>query len=208
MKKLLLISFLMVLACAQTQTQVITPIVPVEVRDNLIPLPPYAIYIDRQFEFLGVMGSMVEKEFRDSTRKYTQFTERHVFADTVNGKNSIRRLVVLYVHRPDNSTSYYVADYDYSDFKGAYVDRGRTVVGSVDCPFLLKKNTGLAKDLVEFVIAKGYQFVPDVNTNPGHNVGYSKTTGGRSFQILYIESGATDKEVMENSKKIIHIKRN
>ena len=186
MKKLLSGLIILIVSCASNQVQF-------KETDSMtyLELGSYRLGIDKKFELMGKLDSDFQKENLDDVRASQIESTGYVFADLSQGRDSIKRGLVVYDNQLKDSQQLWRNEISYKNtqVKGK-VDSGYVTVGNVSMAYMiLKANPALDPTISQIITPKGSKI--DKNLQDQAHISmiyYAKLIDrSRNVVIIYID---------------------
>ena len=153
---------------------------------NMIDFGSYKVVLDKRFVPIGSLTGDTKVKTIDDTSADLEVT-RHIFVDTSNGNNYIKKALTIYCTRIKDPLAEYrnVASFDY--YKYRHIKKGRTKLNGNDVAYLVRSTKGVvAKDVLKLGESKGFEMSKDIKY--GIEVSFATVMGiKRSMKISYFE---------------------
>jgi hypothetical protein len=169
---------------------------------NILELGRYRVLIDKRFIFVTSIDGKITRGNIDDPSGTPIKVIRHIFADTSNG-TEIGRGIVIWDNQLKKSSQYYRGESSFSNYKKRHIDKGRTKLGDINVAYLARRVTSISSDVIDALSAKGLSVV----NHQAIVIYFAKNIGrGRSITIGYVD--ATDEQnVMNAAKRFIKLSK-
>jgi hypothetical protein len=186
MKKLLSGLIILIVSCASNQVQF-------KETDSMtyLELGSYSLGIDKKFELMGTLDSDFQKENFDDARASQIESTGYVFADLSQGRDSIKRGLVVYDNQLKDSQQFWGNEISYKNtqVKGK-VDSGYVTVGNVKMAYMiLKANPALDPTISQIITSNGSKIEQNLQDQAHISmIYYAKLIDrSRNVVIIYID---------------------
>lgn len=154
---------------------------------NILSLAGCRLLIDKRFVMVGEIDKALDQVSVDRMVGGS-VSRSHLFADSTDGKDMIRRAFVVIETHLTSHTSIYQGESSYSGHTARHVDKGMTDRLGTRCAYLIREVGSIYKPILDLMKEKGFAVDPDAKK--GVEVAFAKTTGRSSrLNFYYIEAG-------------------
>ena len=171
---------------------------------NVLDLGSSRVYIDKRFVMVGDLRGQASAENIDDKRGTDFRSTRHLLVDATDGKDSIRRALIVRDLEIADPRHYFMGEANFDNYKGNFLDKGIAEKIGIRCAYLIQNVSSISKDIVDLAASKG--FFIDKGQRSAVGITFTKNMGGsRNVQIIYVEAGEASqaKAVFDNAVHFI-----
>lgn len=160
---------------------------------NVLDFGSYQILIDKKFEPVGDIEGSLHTDNIDDNAGSNMKVVRYIFADASDGKQNVKRAVVVYDYRLRDPHQYFMNEPSFDHYKGKQIEHGITELGTTRCAYLIWPARRISQDVLKLGAQKGYKIGQGMKY--GVAVRYAKNVSrSRVINIVYIEGGQVNYE--------------
>ena len=162
---------------------------------NLLDFGLYKISIDQRFVYVSGLEDKLHTDNLNDPRGSNVKVTRYIFADASEGKDNIKKLIIVYVYQLTDPRHYFRGEVSFDSFKERHIEKGMIELHNIRVAYLIRTVSYLRSDVLKLLESQGYRM--SLDRKQSLEIWFGKIIGAtKEIRIVYIES---DKFWYENN---------